>query len=44
MVGGDEGTFKNAQPVIDCYSQKVKLIGPSGSGQLTKMMNQMCIE
>ena len=43
MVGGDEGTFKNAQPVIDCYSQKVKLIGPSGSGQLTKMMNQMCI-
>ena len=43
MVGGDEGTFKKAQPVIDCYSQKVKLIGPSGSGQLTKMMNQMCI-
>ena len=43
MVGGDEGTFKNAQPGIDCYSQKVKLIGPSGSGQLTKMMNQMCI-
>jgi 3-hydroxyisobutyrate dehydrogenase-like beta-hydroxyacid dehydrogenase len=43
MVGGDEGTFKNAQPVIDCYSQKVKLIGPSGSGQLTKMMNQICI-
>ena len=43
MVGGDEGTFKKAQPVIDCYSQIVKLIGPSGSGQLTKMMNQMCI-
>ncbi len=43
MVGGDEGTFTKAQPVIDCYSQKVKLIGPSGSGQLTKMMNQMCI-
>mgnify|MGYP005682351249 FL=1 len=43
MVGGDEGTFKKAQPVIDCYSQKVTLIGPSGSGQLTKMMNQMCI-
>ena len=43
MVGGDEGTFKKAQPVIDCYSQKVKLIGTSGSGQLTKMMNQMCI-
>ena len=43
MVGGDEGTFKKAQPVIDCYSQKVKLIGTSGSGQLTKMMNRMCI-
>ena len=43
MVGGDETTFKKAEPVIDCYSQKVKLIGASGSGQLTKMMNQMCI-
>ena len=43
MVGGDESTFKKAEPVIDCYSQKVKLIGTSGSGQLTKMMNQMCI-
>ena len=43
MVGGDEGTFKKAQPVIDCYSRKITLIGPSGSGQLTKMMNQMCI-
>ena len=43
MVGGDESIFKKAEPVIDCYSQKVKLIGASGSGQLTKMMNQMCI-
>ena len=43
MVGGDEEVFKKAEPVIDCYSKKVKLIGPSGSGQLTKMMNQMCI-
>ncbi len=43
MVGGDEDVFKKAEPVIDCYSKKVKLIGPSGSGQLTKMMNQMCI-
>ena len=30
MVGGDETTFKKAEPVIDCYSQKVKLIGASG--------------
>ena len=43
MVGGAESTFKKAEPVIDCYSRKVKLIGKSGSGQLTKMMNQMCI-
>jgi 3-hydroxyisobutyrate dehydrogenase-like beta-hydroxyacid dehydrogenase len=43
MVGGDEDVFSKAEPVIDCYSRKVKLIGPSGSGQLTKMMNQMCI-
>ena len=43
MVGGEEDVFKKAEPVIDCYSRKVKLIGKSGSGQLTKMMNQMCI-
>ena len=43
MVGGDEKIFAKARPIIDCYSQKVNLIGPSGSGQLTKMMNQMCI-
>ncbi len=43
MVGGDEEVFKKAEPVINCYSKKVKLIGPCGSGQLTKMMNQMCI-
>ena len=35
--------FKKAEPIIDCYSRKVKLIGESGSGQLTKMMNQICI-
>ena len=43
MVGGDKKIFSKAKPIIDCYSQKVNLIGPSGSGQLTKMMNQMCI-
>ena len=43
MVGGDEAAFKKAQPVIDCYSKKIKLLGPSGSGQLTKMVNQICI-
>ena len=43
MVGGDESPFKKAEPVIDCYSKKIKLLGPSGSGQLTKMVNQICI-
>jgi 3-hydroxyisobutyrate dehydrogenase len=43
MVGGDEAPFKKAEPVIDCYSKKIKLLGRSGSGQLTKMVNQICI-
>ena len=43
MVGGDESPFKKAEPIIDCYSKKIKLLGPSGSGQLTKMVNQICI-
>jgi 3-hydroxyisobutyrate dehydrogenase-like beta-hydroxyacid dehydrogenase len=43
MIGGDEAAFKKAETVIACYSQKAKLLGKSGSGQLTKMMNQMCI-
>ena len=43
MIGGDKAPFKKAEPVIDCYSKKIKLLGPSGSGQLTKMVNQICI-
>ena len=43
MLGGDEDAFKKAEPIIACYSQKAKLLGGPGSGQLTKMMNQMCI-
>ena len=43
MVGGDEAPFKKAEPVIDCYNKKIKLLGPSGSGKLTKMVNQICI-
>ena len=43
MVGGDEKPYKKAEPIIDCYSKKIKLLGPSGSGQLTKMVNQICI-
>jgi len=43
MCGGDQDVFDAAQPVIDCYARAVTLMGPSGSGQLTKMVNQICI-
>jgi 3-hydroxyisobutyrate dehydrogenase len=43
MVGGDEAEFGKAEPVIAAYARAVTLIGPSGSGQLTKMVNQICI-
>ena len=43
MVGGDEADFKRAEPIIDCYSKKIKLLGPAGNGQLCKMVNQICI-
>ncbi len=43
MCGGDEAVFEKAKPVIDAYARMVGLMGPAGSGQLTKMMNQICI-
>jgi 3-hydroxyisobutyrate dehydrogenase len=43
MVGGDEEDFRKAEPVIKAYARAVTMIGPSGSGQLTKMVNQICI-
>ena len=43
MVGGDDKDFDKAKPVIEAYARTVNLIGPSGSGQLTKMVNQICI-
>ena len=43
MVGGDKDDFDKAKHVINCYSKKVQLLGPSGSGQLAKMVNQICI-
>jgi 3-hydroxyisobutyrate dehydrogenase len=43
MCGGDQDVFDAAQPVIDCYARAVTLLGPVGSGQLTKMVNQICI-
>ena len=43
MVGGDEAVFKRAEPVMAHYGRAVTLMGPAGNGQLTKMMNQICI-
>src|SRR4249920_2387668 len=43
MVGGNEVDFRKAEPVIKAYARAVTLIGPPGSGQLTKMVNQICI-
>jgi 3-hydroxyisobutyrate dehydrogenase len=43
MVGGDETTFQRAEPVMNSYARSCRLLGPSGSGQLAKMMNQICI-
>ena len=43
MVGGEADTFATAQPVISAYARAVTLLGPAGSGQLTKMVNQICI-
>ena len=43
MVGGDEASYKSIKPILNTYSKFTKYMGPSGSGQLTKMVNQICI-
>jgi len=43
MVGGDADVFAGAEPVLACYARAVTLMGGPGSGQLTKMVNQVCI-
>ncbi len=43
MIGGDLADFDKAKDKIDCYSKKMKLLGKAGSGQLAKMVNQICI-
>jgi 3-hydroxyisobutyrate dehydrogenase len=43
MVGGEQEVFDRAKPVIDAYARMVGLMGPAGNGQLTKMVNQICI-
>jgi 3-hydroxyisobutyrate dehydrogenase-like beta-hydroxyacid dehydrogenase len=43
MCGGEEAAFARAEPVIRSYAKAVTLLGPAGAGQLTKMVNQICI-
>ncbi len=43
MVGGEQADFDRAKPVIDSYARMAGLMGPAGAGQLTKMVNQICI-
>ena len=43
MCGGDPEHFNRAEPIIQSYAKAVKLMGPVGAGQLTKMVNQICI-
>ena len=43
MVGGDEAVFERARPAMDSYAKAITLIGEAGSGQLAKMVNQICI-
>ena len=43
MCGGDAEAFDRAKPVIESYARMVGLMGPAGAGQLTKMINQICI-
>ncbi|MEQ8952953.1 MAG: NAD(P)-dependent oxidoreductase, partial [Gammaproteobacteria bacterium] len=43
MIGGESETYERARAAIDSYSKFSKLLGPAGSGQLAKMVNQICI-
>jgi len=43
MVGGDKAAYDKAEPLVDLFSKSVRLMGESGAGQLTKMVNQICI-
>lgn len=43
MCGGDPEVYARVEPIISAYAKATRLMGPSGSGQLTKMVNQICI-
>jgi 3-hydroxyisobutyrate dehydrogenase-like beta-hydroxyacid dehydrogenase len=43
MLGGDAEAYRRVEPLLDCYAKKTLLLGPPGSGQRAKMVNQICI-
>jgi 3-hydroxyisobutyrate dehydrogenase-like beta-hydroxyacid dehydrogenase len=43
MVGGSSAAYAQAEPVLQAYARMIRLMGEAGSGQLTKMVNQICI-
>ena len=43
MCGGDEATYAKAEPILQTYARQCRRLGPAGAGQLTKMVNQICI-
>ena len=43
MCGGDDAAYSRAEPLIKAYAKACRLMGPAGAGQLTKMVNQLCI-
>jgi len=43
MCGGDEDAYSAAEPIMQAYGRSIKRLGESGAGQLTKMVNQICI-
>ena len=43
MVGGSNAAYAQAEPVLQAYARMIRLMGEAGSGQLTKMVNQICI-
>ncbi len=43
MIGGEHADYEKARPLIDCFARMMDHMGPSGSGQIAKMVNQICI-
>ena len=43
MIGGEKKKLKFITPLMKCYSKKITFMGKAGSGQLTKMVNQICV-